>query len=190
MYWCLIEDGEMVGVFALGSVFDKPKSVKQYMEQYSFQSNEIANNIVYCLHGQKDKNAGSKFLSLCRLDAISWWHERYGDELKAFETFILPPRNGAVYKADNWQQIGMTAGNAQKVKTIPKELAETYSNVREQKFKDGRTMYLITERVPTEKKIILMRLVTDKDRRKAMTNTYYGTQCECHFLLDKQMALF
>jgi len=109
-YWNLYENGEMVGVFALASVFDKPKSVKNYMLEYNLKSNEIANNIVFCLANQQDKNAGTKLLSLVRKDAILWWYERYGDLLKAFQTFILPPRNGAVYKADNWSEIGLTKG--------------------------------------------------------------------------------
>jgi len=185
----LFEDGNMTGVFALGTVFDKPKSVKQFIEEHKLSMNEVANNIVYCLYGQQDKNAGSKLLSLCRQDAISWWHERYGDELKAFETFILPPRNGAVYKADNWQQIGLTSGASMKTVDVTPNYQD-YKNTSKVIFSDGRVSHYIHKYVETEKKLIFMKLVTDKDRRKAMKHIYDGTQCECHFPLDNQLALF
>lgn len=83
--------------------------------------NEIANNIVFCLANQQNKNAGTQLLSLVRKDAIKWWFEKYGDILKAFQTFILPPRTGAIYKADNWQLIGETIGISRYSKTISKK---------------------------------------------------------------------
>jgi|LSQX01.1.fsa_nt_gb hypothetical protein len=163
MYWNLYENQKMVGVFALSSVFDKPKAVKKFMTQNHLQSNEIANNIVYCLHGQQDKNAGTKFLRLLREDAITWWKERYGDDLKAFQTFILPPRNGAIYKADNWKVIGKTSGNAQRIRTIPKQDIHKYKNVMEKTFSNGQVRYVIKWFEDVEKKIILMRLVSKKE---------------------------
>ncbi len=182
----------MIGVFAVATVFDKPKSVKNFLETHSIKSNEVANNIVYCLSGQQDKNAGSKLLSLCRQDAISWWQERYGDELKAFQTFILPPRTGAVYKADNWQQIGITSGSSLKTVDVTSNYQD-YKSTSKVVFSDGRVSYYIHKYIETEKKLIFMKLVTDKERRKA-TNKYItsmsGTQCECHFPLDRQLALF
>jgi hypothetical protein len=182
-----MENGVMVGVFALSSVFDKPKAVKTFMTEHKLEGNEVANNIVYCLYGHEDRNAGSKFLALCRRDAINWWSERYGDELKAFQTFILPPRNGAVYKADNWQEIGITSGISQIRHTVP---SGDYSGARKYIYRDGTERWSVVGFKETEKKLILMRLVTKKEKRKAMLNQYQGTQSECHFLLDKQMALF
>ena len=35
---------------------------------------------------------------------------KYGDNLKWLITFVAGGNNGAVYKADNWKQIGETAG--------------------------------------------------------------------------------
>ena len=168
MYWNLYENSKMVGVFALCSVFSKPKSVKDFMLKHGLQSNEVANNIVYCLNGQQDKNAGTKFLRLLREDAITWWKERYDDDLKAFQTFILPPRNGAIYRADNWQVIGKTSGNAQRIRTIPKQDIHKYKNVREKIFSNGQVRYVIKWFEEVEKKIILMRLVSKKELRKGL----------------------
>ena len=38
------------------------------------------------------------------------WKNRFGDELKYLVTFVGGNNNGAVYKADNWELIGETAG--------------------------------------------------------------------------------
>jgi hypothetical protein len=38
------------------------------------------------------------------------WKRKYGDELTHLITFVAGGNNGAVYKADNWKQIGETAG--------------------------------------------------------------------------------
>ena len=181
LYWALFEQGEMVGVFALSSVFDKPKKVKEFMIRNKLGSNQVANNIVYCLSGSKDKNAGSKFLSRLREDGIIWWYERYGDFVKAFQTFILPPRNGAVYKADNWQVIGETSGYSQMVRTVRPSEAHKFENVKKRVFNNGETRWTINEYRETEKKLILMRLVSAKETRRAMRK-YDGK--------PKQLALF
>lgn len=160
MFWNLYEDDVLVGVFALSSVFDKPKSVKEYMKKHNLESNEVANNVVFCLANQKDKNAGSRLLSLVRKDATIWWKERYGDTLKAFQTFILPPRTGAVYKADNWQLIGMTSGSSLKGTTIREEDLDKYNSkkVKKRVYKSGEVKFLCHEFVQTEKKLIYMKL--------------------------------
>lgn len=107
--WLLYEGGQLVGVFALASAWVMPKAVSSWMEARGLAYNEVANNTVYCLDGA-GKNAGTRFLRLLRADAASWWRSRYGDELRAMQTFILPPRTGALYKADNWEYLGPTAG--------------------------------------------------------------------------------
>lgn len=118
MYWSLFEADKHVGVFALGSCWNHPKPVKDYMESHSLDFNEVGLNFIYCLYGNDNRNAGSQFLALCRKDARVWWRERYGDELKAFQTFILPPRTGAIYKADNWELIGRTKGMSWTTETL------------------------------------------------------------------------
>jgi len=131
----LYEDENLVGVFGLGSAFSLPKSVKEYMDKYNLKFNNVANNIVFCLSNHKNKNAGTIFLSILRKDAIKWWHERYNDTLKCFQTFILPPRTGAVYKADNWDLIGETIGMSQKTKNIRPDKIDQYKNVQKKYLK-------------------------------------------------------
>lgn len=119
LYWLLYENSKLIGVFGLSSAFAKSKPVMDYMKENSLGFNEVANNIVYCLYGHKNKNAGSKLLSMLRKDAILWWYERYGDYLRAFQTFVLPPRTGAIFKADNWMLLGKTTGGkSMKTRTL------------------------------------------------------------------------
>jgi hypothetical protein len=120
--------------------------------------NEVGNNIVYCLAGHTDKNAGSKLLKCCRLDAEKWWRERYGDRLKAFQTFILPPLTGAVYKADNWQQLGSTTGGkTMTMRTLYGSDIEENPKAERRVFKNGEVKHLLREFRDTKPKLIFMR---------------------------------
>ena len=161
LYWSLHEESKMVGVFALSSAFTFPGVIKEYMAERSIVFNEVGNNIIYCLKGQEDRNAGTKFLKLCRLDAKLWWRERYADELKLMQTFILPtredgdprPRIGAVYKADNWTFLGMTKGETQGVRSLYGEDREKYKDdprMEIRRFQNGETKYLLREYRKTE----------------------------------------
>lgn len=160
MYWSLYEDEKMVGVFGLGSAFDKPGDVQSFMKKYGVEFNELGNNIVFCLNGHEDRNAGTKLLSLIRRDAKNWWKERYNDELKAIQTFILPPRTGSVYKADNWKKIGETSGKGTIVsRTLYGDDREKYkdsSKVEIREFNNGETKWILREFKETKVKLIFV----------------------------------
>ena len=166
MYWALWERSSlenepvMVGVFGLGSAFARPKPIAEFMKQNSLEFNQVGNNIVYALFGHRDRNAGSRLLKLVRRDAVLWWKERYGDDLKAFQTFILPPRTGAMYKADNWTQLGSTTGGkTQSMRTLYGAEREKHPEAEIRTFKSGEVKYLLREFRETTPKLIFMRLV-------------------------------
>ena len=77
-------------------------------------SNMVANNYRFCLI--KDnitiKNVGTMALKLMRTIGATRWESKYGDPLILIETFIKPPWNGSVYRADNWIDVGMTKGSS------------------------------------------------------------------------------
>ena len=56
------------------------------------------------------KNAGTQILKQLRQQAPIEWKNKYGNNLTHIITFVAGGNNGAVYKADNWKQIGETAG--------------------------------------------------------------------------------
>jgi hypothetical protein len=51
-------------------------------------------------------------LKLLRTQGADRWESKYGDILVLIETFIKPPWDGGVYKADNWLYVGMTKGSS------------------------------------------------------------------------------
>lgn len=158
LYWLLYEDGRHVGVFGLGSAFARPKAIAEYMQKNALGFNQVGNNIVYCLAGHCDRNAGTKFLKLLRKDAALWWAERYGDTLCALQTFILPPRTGAVYKADNWEQLGTTTGGkTQSSRTLYGDDIAKHPEAERRVFKSGEVKYLLREFKTTEPKLIFMK---------------------------------
>ncbi len=64
------------------------------------------------------QNAGTQVLKQVRLQGPVDWKKKYGDELKYIITLVAGGNNGAVYKADNWKEIGKTAGLPKERKTI------------------------------------------------------------------------
>ena len=98
-------------VLALGA---REKFIGWDKEEKFTNLNMIANNYRYCLI--KDnitiKNTGSMALKLMRVDGARAWERKYGDRLVLIETFVKPPWTGSVYKADNWENLGMTKGNS------------------------------------------------------------------------------
>jgi hypothetical protein len=167
-YWSVFEDGERIGAFGLGSAFSWPGDVKRYMEARSLGFNEVANNIVYALAGHTDRNAGTKALSLLRHDAIRWWFDSYGDNLRAFQTFIAPPRTGAMYAADNWERIGETSGDGVETVTLSSDDAVPDGAVLREVDFGGVLRRTAQTRKDVTPKIIFMRSVTDRERRRAM----------------------
>ncbi len=58
-----------------------------------------------------EKNLGSRILSLCLKRLSTDWVEKYQHPVVLVETFVDPERfHGGVYRASNWQAIGMTRG--------------------------------------------------------------------------------
>ena len=152
-YWLLYEGETLVGVFGLGSGFTQPIKFKELMKEKGWTFNQVANNVIFCLAGQSDRNAGTKFLSLLRRDAVTRWGERYGDELKCIQTFILPPRTGAVYKADNWKFLGRTRGG----KTLRKQYyCQPREGARMKVFSGGEVKYEVKSYAIVESKLIFV----------------------------------
>lgn len=104
------------------------------------------------------KNLGSATLRVWREASAILWREIYGVPVIGFETFVdgdAPegvPRDGRMYKADNWIDLGRTDGRS-KQHTKARGLAET------------------REHVNTTKKLIYARWITPEPEKK--TGRYY-----------------
>ena len=105
---------EPVGMIGLGSsVYPPPKDILRYVgmtkSEYKDNFNSFANNWRYCLT-KSIPNLGSQVLKQLRNLGLLQWKEKYGDDLKYLITFVGGGNDGTVYKADNWEHIGYTAG--------------------------------------------------------------------------------
>ena len=121
--WLIFDDSvvnqfnipQPIGMVGLGSsVYPPPKDLLTRVglskDEYKDVFNEFANNWRFCLKPNSVKNAGTQILKQVRQQCKSAWYKRYGDDLKHLLTFVGGDNNGAVYKADNWEMIGETAG--------------------------------------------------------------------------------
>ena len=116
--WLIYEDdkfpSECIGMIGIGSsVYPPPKDMLNYIgmskNEYKDNFNSFANNWRFCMT-KSIKNAGTKILKQLRELAPIEWKSKYGDNLTHLITFVGGGNNGAVYKADNWNMIGKTAG--------------------------------------------------------------------------------
>tara|TARA_R100000152_G_C6651665_1_gene93102 strand:+ start:53 stop:658 length:606 start_codon:yes stop_codon:yes gene_type:complete len=103
-----------IGMVGIGSsVYPPPKDILRYVgmkkNEYKDNFNEFGNNWRFCMTTYI-KNAGTQILKKLRKQAPIEWKKKYGDDLRWLITFVAGGNNGAVYKADNWKQIGETAG--------------------------------------------------------------------------------
>jgi hypothetical protein len=127
--WLVYESvsGNLVGAVGLSSatiaVAARDKHIGWTNVQRMKKLCNLANNSRFCLI-QKNctiSNVGSQTLKQLRIDGAKRWKEKYGDDLILLETFVQPDRvkkfnghktrSGAVYRADNWIEVGNTAGH-------------------------------------------------------------------------------
>lgn len=116
--------GNLVGIISGGSSvyavksrdtffgIPKDKNIKQ-----SLYLSAIINNTVFRLEFH-EKNLATKVLSKWRKTIPAIWEKMYGVPPIGFETFVIEndTRKGALYKADNWSFVGVTAGNTKQHK--------------------------------------------------------------------------
>lgn len=112
--WLVVVDDEIKGMIGIGSSTYPPckdilRKLQVTKDEYKAIFNNIANNWRFCM-SEKIQNIGTMVLKQLRLEAPREWKNKYGDELKYLITFVGGGHDGAVYKADNWDVIGTTAG--------------------------------------------------------------------------------
>lgn len=100
------------------SATSPPLNYKKFNIYFS-KSNEISNsefcklfvnNGVFRIVDSPIKNFATQVLKIFRIKIKKDYAQYYGDKLKGIITFVEPPRTGSIYKADNWDCLGMTQG--------------------------------------------------------------------------------
>ena len=112
--WIVFNEGKPVGMIGIGSsVYPPPKDILKHtklsIKEYKNKFNSFANNWRFCMR-ESIRNAGTQILKELRRQAPLYWKQKYNDDLLYLITFVAGGNNGAVYKADNWSQIGQTSG--------------------------------------------------------------------------------
>ena len=112
--WLIHYEDRIVGMIGIGSsVYPPPKDLLNFLQttktEYKTIFNSIANNWRFCM-SEKIPNLGSRILKELRHHAPIEWKRKYGNDLTHIITFVGANKNGAVYKADNWKEIGHTSG--------------------------------------------------------------------------------
>jgi len=117
-----------VGVIGLGSsvMAMKPRDTFIGWDKETRLQNLVktANNWRFTVTPLAPKNTGSKALSLLLKICRNEWKKTYGDTLCLLETLVEPPRNGGVYLANGWVNVGETKGT--EFIWMKKEVAEKY----------------------------------------------------------------
>ena len=136
----------MIGIGS--SVYPPPKAMLEYMNlsksEYKDVFNTVSNNWRFCMR-KSIQNGGSQILKQLRKLAPKAWKEKYGDDLQYLITFVGGGNNGAVYKADNWEMVGETAG-------LPKHKSSSMKWNSKEELKE-----LFVKPTGEDKKIIFMR---------------------------------
>lgn len=102
-------DGKIAGIIGGNS---PPLNYKLFRKFFNTDDEKLfLNNNVFRMVNS-EKNLGTKVLSLFRHTVAVDYKNAYGVDLLGLSTFVEPPRTGAVYKADNWEAIGLTQGKS------------------------------------------------------------------------------
>lgn len=128
--WLVYESvtGNLIGAVGLSSATIAVAKRDEYVgwdnETKMRNLGKVANNSRFCLI-QKNftiKNVGSLTLKQLRIQGAIRWKEKYNEPLVLLETFVQPERNdeykgystrnGSIYLADNWINVGMTVGSS------------------------------------------------------------------------------
>jgi len=104
----IVIDGKTVGIVGGNSPPLRYLKFNNYFGEKYSEKNWLNNNVFRLI--EREKNLGTQVLKLFRRCAKQDYEERYGDILVGLVTFVEPPRTGAVYKADNWDSLGITQG--------------------------------------------------------------------------------
>ena len=122
-------DGRLHGILSGASAVYGVKTRDQFFglskdkDLRHAQLSSIVCNVVYRLENAP-RNAASQVLAAWRRQIAADWQQLYQVPVAGFETFVIEgsnddtgkrctdkDRTGALYRADNWSMLGITAGN-------------------------------------------------------------------------------
>lgn len=150
------------GVKSRDAFFKIPKDKKQ---KEKFYLPSIINNVVFRLE-YHEKNLATRVLKKFRKVVSELWKEIYDVDVIGFETFVIEEdwRKGTLYKADNWECVGETAGSTKTHKGMKNKSSrnKTEKKLIYCKWINGK------EEIPTKEYISSWRneTIEEKERNK------------------------
>ena len=129
LHYLVMIDGKLHGILSGASAVYGVKTRDQFFglskekDLRHAQLSSIICNVVYRLE-DAPRNAATQVLAQWRKQIASDWEALYQVKVAGFETFVIEgsfndreerctdrERTGALYRADNWDMLGVTAGN-------------------------------------------------------------------------------
>ena len=129
LHYLVMIDGQLHGILSGASSVYGVKARDQFFDLSKekdlrhAQLSSIICNVVYRLENAP-RNAATQALALWRKQIAHDWEQLYQVKVAGFETFVIEgsendrneictnrERTGALYRADNWNMLGITAGN-------------------------------------------------------------------------------
>lgn len=176
--------GQVVGIISAASSVYKVKgrddyfkipSDKNLRQQYYLPA--IINNTVFRLEFH-EKNLATKVLAKWRKVSIDLWKQLYGVDVIGFETFVVETetRKGALYKADNWDMVGMTAGSAK----AHSKGGMSGKHFREETVKKILYCKRVTTKLPTFPYVSSWRAVSTQEKVRAKELAKLRKQLLCN----------
>ena len=172
IHWLIYESEttKLIGAIGLSSATIAIKCRDDYIgwnkEQRIKNLGLIANNSRFCIIPNKSilKNIGSMILKQLSIVGSKRWKEKYGGMLSMIETYVQierndeynehKERNGSVYRASNWIEIGHTSGNSirkaplsswKKESGIRGELARNNPKLAMERYGYGGKEYIVSK---------------------------------------------
>jgi hypothetical protein len=101
-------NGKPVGII---SAVSPPLNYKKFRIFFGVTDDkQFVNNGVFRVVKSPKKNFATQVLKLFRKTIQIDYQKQYGDRLLGIITFVEKPRNGGIYRADNWDLLGETQG--------------------------------------------------------------------------------
>ena len=129
LHYLVMIDGKLHGILSGASAVYGTKTRDQFFglskekDLRHAQLSSLICNVVYRLE-DAPKNAATQVLAAWRRQIAADWEYLYQVKVAGFETFVIEgsyndrdelvtdrTRTGALYRADNWQMLGITSGN-------------------------------------------------------------------------------
>lgn len=119
LHYLIQLDGQTIGIISGASSVWAVKPRDDYFglnkDNKKVALPSIINNVVFRLETHLP-NLATQVLKMWRGKVSEDWQERYKVKVHGFETFVVEEdyRKGALYKADNWEFLGVTQGSTKK----------------------------------------------------------------------------